>query len=246
MKEKKKVRIEEFVYMLIVICVVVFLFYSDCMDKYLYTLDAVKIVKNCLYIFLGGGTVICSFRFCWFRCEQGIVKKSIFFMGNIIVVIWAWRLILLYFCVYCIYRGLENKDTVKCYGNFVEFIIANAIELTVFWATFFLINGRTSTRRAKESQCRVRSYLISNLCPEVMLTGLILVFTKEQNLDMIASEIDVRSDFLIIPFLIAGWIYIVKKIVRICIWCYDWEQTYGEALKEKGIAPNIEKVPSPD
>ena len=58
MKEKKKVRIEEFVYMLIVICVVVFLFYSDCMDKYLYTLDAVKIVKNCLYIFLGGGTVI--------------------------------------------------------------------------------------------------------------------------------------------------------------------------------------------
>lgn len=51
MKEKKKVRIEEFVYMLIVICVVVFLFYSDCMDKYLYTLDAVKIVKNCLYIF---------------------------------------------------------------------------------------------------------------------------------------------------------------------------------------------------
>ena len=121
------------------------------------------------------------------------------------MVIWAWRLILLYFCVYCIYRGLENKDTVKCYGNFVEFIIANAIELTVFWATFFLINGRTS--RAKESQCRVRSYLISNLCPEVMLTGLILVFTKEQNLDMIASEIDVRSDFLIIPFLIAGWIY---------------------------------------
>ena len=152
MKEKKKVRIEEFVYMLIVICVVVFLFYSDCMDKYLYTLDAVKIVKNCLYIFLGGGTVICSFRFCWFRCEQGIVKKSIFFIGKIIVVIWAWRLILLYFCVYCIYRGLENKDTVKCYGNFVEFIIANAIELTVFWATFFLINGRTSTRRAKESQ----------------------------------------------------------------------------------------------
>ena len=58
MKEKKKVRIEEFVYMLIVICVVVFLFYSDCMDKYLYTLDAVKIVKNCLYIFLVVGTVI--------------------------------------------------------------------------------------------------------------------------------------------------------------------------------------------
>lgn len=51
MKEKKKVRIEEFVYMLIVTCVVVFLFYSDYMDKYLYTLDAVKIVKNCLYIF---------------------------------------------------------------------------------------------------------------------------------------------------------------------------------------------------
>lgn len=245
MKEKKKVRIEEFVYMLIVICVVVFLFYSDCMDKYLYTLDAVKIVKNCLYIFLGGGTVISSFRFCWFRCEQGIVKKSIFFIGKIIVVIGAWRLILLYFCVYCIYRGLENKDTVKRYGNFVEFIIANAIELTVFWATFFLINGRTSTCRAKESQCRVRSYLISNLCPEVMLTGLILVFTKEQNLDMIASEIDVRSDFLIIPFLIAGWMYIVKKIVRICIWCYDWEQMYGEELKEKGIAPNIETVPFP-
>ncbi len=233
MKEKKKVIIEEFVYMLIVICVVVFLFYSDCMDKYLYTLDAVKIVKNCLYIFLGGGTVICSFRFCWFRCEQGIVKKSIFFIGKIIVVIWAWRLILLYFCVYCIYRGLENKDTVKCYGNFVEFIIANAIELTVFWATFFLINGRTSTRRAKESQCRVRSYLISNLCPEVMLTGLILVFTKEQNLDMIASEIDVRSDFLIIPFLIAGWIYIVKKIVRICIWCYDWGTNVWRRIKRK-------------
>lgn len=116
----------------------------------------------------------------------------------------------------------------------------------MFWATFFLINGRTSTRRAKESQCRVRSYLISNLCPEVMLTGLILVFTKEQNLDMIASEIDVRSDFLIIPFLIAGWMYIVKKIVRICIWCYDWEQMYGEELKEKGIAPNIETVPFPD
>ncbi len=129
MKEKKKVRIEEFVYMLIVICVVVFLFYSDCMDKYLYTLDAVKIVKNCLYIFLGGGTVICSFRFCWFRCEQGIVKKSIFFIGKIIVVIWAWRLILLYFCVYCIYRGLENKDTVKCYGNFVEIIY---VFLTIF------------------------------------------------------------------------------------------------------------------
>ena len=245
MKEKKKVRIEEFVYMLIVTWVVVFLFYSDYMDKYLYTLDAVKIVKNCLYIFLGGGTVICSFRFCWFRCEQGIVKKSIFFIGKIIVVIWAWRLILLYFCVYCIYRGLENKDTVKRYGNLVEFVIANAIELTVFWATLFFINGRTSIRRAKESQCRVRSYLISNLWPEVILTGLILVFTKEQNLDMIASEIDVRSDFLIIPFLIAGWMHIAKKIVRICIWCYDWEQMYEEELKEKGIAPNIETVPFP-
>ena len=46
MKEKKKVRIEEFVYMLIVICVVVFLFYSDCMDKYLYTCQQFKYIMD--------------------------------------------------------------------------------------------------------------------------------------------------------------------------------------------------------
>lgn len=243
---KEKIRIEEFLHMLIVICTAVFLFYSDYMDKYLYTLNAVKILKNCLYIFLGGGTVICSCRFCWRRCRQGIVKKSIFFIGKTIFVIFVWRLILLYFCMYCIYMRIENKDIVKRYRNFIEFAIANTIELTVFWVVLFFIEGRTSIRRAKESQCRVQSYLISNLWPEVMLTGLILVFAKEQNLDMIASEIDVRSDFLIIPLLIAGWMYIVRKIVRICIWCYDWEQMYGEELKEKGIAPNIETVPFPD
>jgi len=79
-----------------------------------------------------------------------------------------------------------------------------------------------------------------------MLVGLVLVFSKEQNLEMIASEIDVRNDFLLIPFLIGYWIYILKKIIAICIWHYDWEKTYANELKENGIAPNIETVPFPN
>lgn len=46
-----------------------------------------------------------------------------------------------------------------------------------------------------------------------MLVGLVLVFSKEQNLEMIASEIDVRNDFLLIPFLIGYWVYILKKLL---------------------------------
>lgn len=30
---------------------------------------------------------------------------------------------------------------------------------------------------------------------------------------MIASEIDVRNDFLLIPFLIGYWVYILKKLL---------------------------------
>ena len=71
---------------------------------------------------------------------------------------------------------------------------------------------REYKKKQKESQKRVRGYLISNLWKEIMLVGLVLVFSKEQNLEMIASEIDVRNDFLLIPFLI--WllgIYIKKN-----------------------------------
>lgn len=103
-----------------------------------------------------------------------------------------------------------------------------------------------SIKKAKESQKRVRGYLISNLWKEIMLVGLVLVFSKEQNLEMIASEIDVRNDFLLIPFLIGYWVYILKKIIAICIWNYDWEKTYANELKENGIAPNIETVPFPN
>ena len=87
----------------------------------------------------------------------------------------------------------------------------NGVELTVFWITIFFLCRRESIKKAKESQKRVRGYLISNLWKEIMLVGLVLVFLKEQNLEMIASEIDVRNDFLLIPFLIGYWVYILKK-----------------------------------
>ena len=118
---------------------------------------------------------------------------------------------LLYFCVYCIYNGLENRNLVKPYKNLIIYTVVNGVELTVFWITIFFLCRRESIKKAKESQKRVRGYLISNLWKEIMLVGLVLVFLKEQNLEMIASEIDVRNDFLLIPFLIGYWVYILKK-----------------------------------
>lgn len=121
----------------------------------------------------------------------------------------------------------------------------NGVELTVFWITIFFVCRRESIKKAKESQKRVRGYLISNLWKEIMLVGLVLVFSKEQNLEMIASEIDVRNDFLLIPFLIGYWVYILKKIIAICIWNYDWEKTYANELKEKESHPILKHVPFP-
>ena len=45
---------------------------------------------------------------------------------------------------------------------------------------------------------------------------------------------------------VRGFGYILKKIIAICIWNYDWEKTYANELKENGIAPNIETVPFPN
>mgnify|MGYP000022490844 FL=1 len=246
MEKLVKKKVEIYVYMIMVTVTCVFLSYSEWMYKYIYTLKAVKLLKGCLNSFFILSIIVCSLRVCWERCDQRIIEKIFNFIWKAILIIILWKIMLLYFCIYCIYNGLENKNLVKPYKNLIIYTVVNGVELTVFWIIIFFVCRRESIKKAKESQKRVRGYLISNLWKEIMLVGLVLVFSKEQNLEMIASEIDVRNDFLLIPFLIGYWVYILKKIIAICIWNYDWEKTYANELKENGIAPNIETVPFPN
>ena len=141
MEKLVKKKVEIYVYMIMVTVTCVFLSYSEWMYKYIYTLKAVKLLKGCLNFFLILSIIVCSLRVCWERCDQRIIEKIFNFIWKAILIIILWKIMLLYFCVYCIYNGLENRNLVKPYKNLIIYTVVNGVELTVFWIQYFLFAG---------------------------------------------------------------------------------------------------------
>ena len=152
MEKLVKKKVEIYVYMIMVTVTCVFLSYSEWMYKYIYTLKAVKLLKGCLNSFLILSIIVCSLRVCWERCDQRIIEKIFNFIWKAILIIILWKIMLLYFCIYCIYNGLENKNLVKPYKNLIIYTVVNGVELTVFWITIFFVCRREYKKSKRKSE----------------------------------------------------------------------------------------------
>lgn len=245
------------IYILLNFTIGISLLCSKWAEGHKYTMSLMVLPLVLCYIALPIGTNIrvLSFYFRRVRMKKfsfhlRILKVSLGIIKAFVHVA-IWGIIYLYYLVISIKDWATNKNPI--YRGMLkkpgEDVLGKALLLTIIFMTINILNTYSIEQTLKMPNIIYKrlSYYINRDANHLSIVIILVValLIGRGGFVYSAYHINQMISLIIYPCIICVYMFVQEKLIRICVWNYDWEQRYGIKLKAGKVAPNIESVPFP-